>query len=472
MRARGLAAFCFSAALGCGSVDPAQAPQPKDLRINEVVSNNEGVYVDERGEADDYVELINVSDHTLRLSEYVLIDHSGANSLPSLELAPGELQVLWADEAPEQGRLHLGFRISAAGEELVLQKNTGEELDRVLVPPLADHHAYVRMPDGTGAFSDCSWASPNRENGSSCGPEPPPPPPPDLEFPPYTWAPHYPGASQPLVITEAALRPADFVEVKNTSSEAVDLSLYTLWLAPHASGVSWPLAGSGVELPLPKQKLAAGARVALSVRESATIELERDPEFYGVLTLYRASDGAPVDRADFSSWPKRAVLARPEPGGPLGFCANATRGEPNDDCASLASRDVGDHESGLLTPEDFHALAAGRGGVGAESVEFVVDLQSGDQVTFLNAGDWDLHYTFIREEIEHQPHLDRCDPAQRQEYNKGWVAFSQENYFVVEGRRYLLGTLVKYAGTELETMEFAPGDTISAEQMQHAFFTV
>jgi hypothetical protein len=471
-RARLVAAVCSSLLLACGSIDPAQAPQPHDLRINEVVSNNEGVYVDELGEADDYVELMNTSSHTVRLSDYVLVDRSGANALPSIELAPGELEVLWADKTPEQGRLHLDFRISAEGEAIVLQKNTGEELDRVLVPPLADHHAYVRMPDGTGSFSDCSWASPNRENGSSCGPEPPPPPPPDLVFPPYAWPPHYPGPALPLAITEARLRPAEFVEVKNTSSEPVELSDYTLWLAPHASGVPWPLAGAGNELALPKKKLASGERAAVSVPASATSGLESDPEFYGVLTLYRAADGAPVDRADFSSWPQGAVLARPEPSGPSGFCANATRGEPNDGCASLASRDVGDHESGLLTPEDFHALAAGRGGVGAESVEFIVDLASGDQVTFLNAGDWDLHYTFIREEIEHLPHLDRCDPAQRQEYNKGWVAFSQENYFVVEGRRYLLGTLVKYAGTELETMEFAPGDTISAAQMQHAFFTV
>src|SRR6185369_12855082 len=57
--------------LGCGSLDPALAPQPKDLRINEVVSNNEGVWIDERGEADDYVELYNASDHDVRLSDYV-----------------------------------------------------------------------------------------------------------------------------------------------------------------------------------------------------------------------------------------------------------------------------------------------------------------------------------------------------------------------------------------------------------------
>src|SRR6478752_6199207 len=178
--------------LGCGSIDPSKAPQPNDVRINEVVSNNEGVYVDELGEADDYVELINTGGHTVHLSDYVLVDHSGANSLPAVDLAPGELKVLWADKTPEQGRFHLGFKISASGDEIVLRKTTGEELDRVHVPALAEHHAYVRMPDGTGAFADCSWASPNRQNGANCGPEAPPPPPPDLVFPPYAWPPAFP----------------------------------------------------------------------------------------------------------------------------------------------------------------------------------------------------------------------------------------------------------------------------------------
>ena len=45
--------------------DPTPKPEPTpplvDLRINEVVSNNEGVWVDEVGETDDYIELYNAS---------------------------------------------------------------------------------------------------------------------------------------------------------------------------------------------------------------------------------------------------------------------------------------------------------------------------------------------------------------------------------------------------------------------------
>src|SRR5690348_14306116 len=88
----------FALTAACGKLDPALLPQAADLRINEVVSNNEGVFVDERGEADDYVELYNASDHALTLSDYELFDHGGANQLPGLVLDPGAVVLLWADE--------------------------------------------------------------------------------------------------------------------------------------------------------------------------------------------------------------------------------------------------------------------------------------------------------------------------------------------------------------------------------------
>jgi hypothetical protein len=68
--------------------------------------------------------------------------------------------------------------------------------------------------------------------------------------------------------------------------------------------------------------------------------------------------------------------------------------------------------------------------------------------------------------------MDRCIAEQRAEFNLGWYAFSATEYFQVEGRRYLLGTLVQYAGSNLRTVEFTPGDLISPAQMLHAFYAV
>jgi hypothetical protein len=197
------------------------------------------------------------------------------------------------------------------------------------------------------------------------------------------------------------------------------------------------------------------------------------PTFEGVVTLWSSIDGSATDREGFSYYPENASLARvPDPDGAFRFCANSSRGTSNDDCKPLAQRTVGDHLRDLSTPNDFATLASGRGEVGAAAIEFIVDMASGDVVVLLNSADWDIHFCFIREVIQGLPHLDRCIPEQRVEFNQGWYDFSVTEYFQIEGRRYLLGTLVRYAGSNLHTVEFTPGDVISPEQMMHAFYAV
>jgi len=203
------------------------------------------------------------------------------------------------------------------------------------------------------------------------------------------------------------------------------------------------------------------------------VDVAATGDFEGVVSIFTAPDGRAVDRQDFSFFPADSALARfPEPAGPFRFCAARTPGLPNNDCQPLPSRPVGDHLRALSTPGDFAALASRHGDVGAAAVEVVIDLTSGDVVSLLNSTTWDIHYCFVREVIQGLPHLDRCDAVQQLEFNRGWFDFSLTEYFRVEGRRYLLATLVEYAGSNLHTVEFTPGDEISPEQMSHAFFTV
>jgi hypothetical protein len=457
--------------------EPPRQPRdafPLDLRFNEIVSDNEGVWVDELGETDDYIELYNASDHPLSLGDYGIFDANGHYPLPESSLAPGEAKLLWADSSPEQGPLHLPFKVSSSGERLVLHDARGRVVDVVEIPALEAHHAYERLPDGTGPFGDCRWATPGRLNGSVCGPtEPITKLGDDVEFESFTWPSTWPEPPSPLVITEAALRPADFVEVMNDSTESIDLDQYSLRLAAHGPGLPWPATDAGTRLAWPKHSLAPEEYLSIPVPEADVTDVARTSGFEGVLTLWRDADGTVVDRVDFNAWPDRAILARAsEPRSHYHFCRNATPGAPNGSCDELTDRPVGDRLRSLLTPGDLHALAAGRTALGFESVEFVVDLSAGDVVSFLNSADWDLHYTFIREVIQGLPHLDRCVESELREYDVGWWAFSVEEYFKVEGRHYLLGTLVRHAGTDLATIEFAPGDTISADQMKHAFFAV
>ena len=454
---------------GCGRYEPVLPP---GLRINEVVSQNEGVWVDEQGETDDYIELYNTSSEAKSLSDYVFVDDGGERALPDLTVAPHGRLLLWADGTPEQGVIHLPFRISSLGETLRLVREDGVEFDRVDLPPLDEHHAYARVPDGTGGFVDCGWATPGRSNGDRCGPADLSEPFDDVVFAPYSWPVPWPAAVLPLTLSEARVDPDPFVEIHNTTNRTVSLDDHELWVAPHEIGAAWPLAADGAVVELPSRELGPGERASIELSPAVLSAVVASPLGEGVFTLV-TSDGMPIDRLDFSSSPPGAVLTRfPEPDGSFRYCTNATPGEPNATCTELESRPVKDHERRLLTPNDFHALAEGKRSLGIESVEFVIDMLSGDVVTFLNSKDWDLHYTFVREVIQDLPHLDRCDAAQHLEFNQGWFQFSNEEYFRVDGRRYLLGTLVRHAGNDLSTVEFAAGDTISAEQMHRAFFTV
>lgn len=456
----------------CGTYDPDAVTLKSDLRINEVVSDNEGVWLDEMGETDDYVELYNASPRTLRLSDYLIVDRSGEHSLPDVTLESGETRLVWADGEPEQGPMHLAFKLSSTGEHLaLLRKDSGEEVDQVQVPPLGEHDAFQRQPNGDGGFAVCGWATPGRANGRRCGPGPPPPPPGDLFFAPYTWPDVWPPPVAPLAITELALRPADFVELENTSGSTLELSDFALRVATNTVGVPFPGPDDGVAVALPDRRLRAGERVAVTLDRASVASLEPKVFEDGVVSVFERG-GAFVDRLDFSSYPENVVLARAEPATTYHFCKNATPGAPNDVCDELESRPVSDHERRLLTPGDHHELAKARGDVGIEGVGFLVDMASNDAVVLLNSKDWDLHYTFVREMIQMEPHLDRCDPAQASLFLNGWIAFSQEHYFQVETRRYLLGMLQRHAGTDLSTVEFAAGDAISAEQMIRAFHRV
>ncbi len=458
-------AACTRAPRPCDDCAPAE---PSPIRIHEVMTKNDGAWIDEAGETDDWVELRNVTSAPVSLAGYVLEDAAGNNQeVPPLELAPGAVLLLWADDDPEQGALHLAFELSSRGERLTLRYPDGRRADRVTLGPSEPNLAWVRRADGT--VESCRWATPGRVNTEPCAPPPPTELPQDEVFAPYTWPEPWPALPQPLALTELALRPGQLVELHNLGTSSVDLSAYAVELSPHAPGLAWPSLGLGRRLSWPAATLGAGERVVVPLTSDDVAALAATPEYEGVVTLFELASGAVVDRVDFMAWPEGAVLSRHPEHGRWRFCATSTPGAANDACAPLASRPVGTRLRHLYTPGDFAALAARGTELGMQSVKVVVDLDAGEVVHLLS-NDWDLHYTFVREEIYGEPHLDRCDPDQNQEFRLGWAQFSQEQYYAVETRRFLLATLEHHTGAGLRTFELTTGDRIIAPQMQRAFF--
>jgi hypothetical protein len=441
--------------------------------ISEVMSNNEGAWIDEWGEADDFIELTNPGDKAIRLARYAIVDGSERRTqLPDVRLEPDASLLLWADDTEEQGERHLPFKLSSGGEMLRIEATDGELIDEVVVPALGINEAYGRFGGAPGAFAKCRYSSPSKKNPRSCEP-PPPPSLEDVTFEPFQLPQPYPHTTSTLVISELALRPAEFLEIFNAGDQAVELDDFELWLAPIKPGETLPSAGIGVQVQLPKDRsLPPGERIAVRVTATHTDGLEEDPLFEGIVGLFQSSDASPIDRVDFMNWPEGSSLSRvPDADGPFQFCTNATKGESND-CDALEEREVGDRDRHLRTPSDFSKLVKGDPVVGIESLKFVVDLDAGGTVHLLGNERWPLHYNFVRELIYHQPRLNRCDPSQNALFYQGWYDFSVTEYFQSEGRRFLLGTLSLHGSTRLHAVEYTFGDEISPEQMRDGFYTV
>ena len=437
---------------------------PAALRIHEVVSSNDGVFVDELGETDDYLEIENTSGAPLSLSGFTLTDAAGNRApLPELVVPAGGVALLWADGDVVQGPAHLPLKLDADGELLTLWADPCTAVDRVEVPALAPNDSFGRGPDGL--FARCRYASPERRNDGCTAPAIPELRD-DVQFAPYTWPEQL--ALPPLTINELALRPAAFVELVNTTDRELVLSDYSLRIAAIAPHQSAPLSAEGSALLLPSTTVAPHGRAIVPVRPEDLRELAASPDFEGWATLYDPQQVA-IDRVPFMSWPEGAVLARmPDQSGRMRFCASGSPGVINS-CTSVAQRTLGDRAHALYTEGDFAALAAGGTALGVSAVKFVVDMQAGDLVHLLSAERWALHYTFYRERVAREPPLDRCDAVQAEQFNAGWYAFSAREYDRVEGRRFLLGTLLRH-NNGLQTVEFAPGDAIDAPHIRRAFY--
>ncbi|MDB4980844.1 MAG: hypothetical protein JWM82_1596 [Myxococcales bacterium] len=450
------------------------------LRISEVCAQDDGFLIDELGQTEDWIEVANVGDAPVELSDYALVDDGAkAHPLASGALAPGEAKVFFADAQPEQGARHLTFRLADEGERVrLLDLPHARIADEVTYPALTINETYGRYPGDEGPFARCRYASPGKPNGATCGPPPPPALPKDFTFQPYTLPTPWPALPTPLAITEVALRPARFVEVMNTSDAPVTLADFTLRVSATGPGDPWPLAADGVALAWPKATLQPHENLAVSVAEANVADIAAGADYEGVVTLFGARDHAVRDRVELERPPTNGALARfpagvaGAPGASFAACANTTPAAANDTCVPVAVVDVGDRLRRLSSLAEESALAAGGTDGDSQSVKFVVDMQAGDAVHFLSNRDWALHYTWIRDKIDHEPALDRCSAADAAIFDAGWLAFSQKEYFKVDGRRFLLGTLVRYGASGAKTIEFARGDVITGPLMKRAFLDV
>ncbi len=277
----------------------AAAEEAGSLRISELMVKNKASLRDEDGDFSDWIELENASGAVLDLTGWRLSDRGGKKGweLPARTLESGEFLLVYADGKDRaEGELHSDFSLSE-GETLFLRRPDGEIAERVLCSSDADR-SLLRGDDGS--FTESDWPTPGLPNTAAA-----------FEL----WQESLALPAGPLVISEVAsfetaarfdgyYGNCDWVEIRNTSGQAVDLS-------------GWHLSDKGSERErwaFPAQKLGAGQSLLLRCSETPAYHGDhgdlctgfsldsRSEQLYlsdpnGVLVDYAALRGIPYDRS-------------------------------------------------------------------------------------------------------------------------------------------------------------------------------
>ena len=151
---------------------PVVVAPTANLVINELQPSNQDTVTDEKGDADDWLEIYNAGTSTVDLKGFVVSDSKGtAQTISStLTIEAGAYLLLWADASPGQGAAHLGFKLSAGnGGTVTISDQHGNALDTVTFGAATGQNTYARFPNGSGSFSWCDKPTPLASNGSACG---------------------------------------------------------------------------------------------------------------------------------------------------------------------------------------------------------------------------------------------------------------------------------------------------------------
>ncbi len=187
------------------------------IRITEVMVKNHAVVRDADGDFPDWIELFNASGEDLNLSGWSLSDREGKDGLvfPAFLLPADAYFVVYASGKDRPEELHAPFSLSA-GEELFLRSPDGELVDHLVCADLAANRSYALQADGS--YTECLYPTPWYENTTE-------------SYDAIQAEQLRPG---PIQINEvmvcdpnARFSPydgSDWVELKNVSSQAVELS--------------------------------------------------------------------------------------------------------------------------------------------------------------------------------------------------------------------------------------------------------
>tara|TARA_B100001750_G_scaffold242269_1_gene255374 strand:- start:3020 stop:5287 length:2268 start_codon:yes stop_codon:yes gene_type:complete len=130
-------------------------PVGGNIVINEFMASNVAAVTDQDGEFDDWIELYNNTNQDINMLGLYLSDNTNPLkwAFPDTIISSNSYLIIWADENGSENGLHANFKLSAAGEEIMLYDSlTSTTLDHVIFGPQNTDMGFARIPNGTGSF--------------------------------------------------------------------------------------------------------------------------------------------------------------------------------------------------------------------------------------------------------------------------------------------------------------------------------
>ena len=130
------------------------------VRINEIMTSNQRTLALADGSSPDWIEITNTGNHSVNLKDYSLSKTADSVSIftfPDMSLEPGGCLLLYADsklsETVEK-EMHVPFRLSSAGDTLMLFNAGRTAIDTVNIPAIGGDHSYVRVDNSHWEVGD------------------------------------------------------------------------------------------------------------------------------------------------------------------------------------------------------------------------------------------------------------------------------------------------------------------------------
>ncbi len=143
------------------------------LFINELMTDNTSTIADEQGSYEDWIEIYNAGPTAVDLGGYYFTDDLDASEywqIPTTNSAittipAGGFLLLWADSDPEEGALHLDFKLSSGGESIVLKAPDGTtQIDALTFAALGSNISFGRTTDGGADLQEFIATTPGASN--------------------------------------------------------------------------------------------------------------------------------------------------------------------------------------------------------------------------------------------------------------------------------------------------------------------